>query len=351
MTRQVTPISVQNFKAKRSKRQKKRLTVIIVSFALGVVLMAFKLLAFRLTHSSAVLSDALESIINIVASAFAAISVWMAAKPPDSRHPYGHGKIENFSAGFEGALIIIAAVGIFYTGIQHLLHPHKITHIKQGSVILISASLVNLLMGMLLIRMGRQTNSIALTADGKHLLADVYTTVGVLIGLGLTSWSGWIWIDGAVACLVGINILVTGGRLLMQSSARLMDASDPELLDHIAGLIQKHRSSNWVDIHQLRAWQAGSHVHIDLHLVLDGKASLEKTHQEAKALENMLINELQGEASVLVHTDPCDSSDCPVCRHTTCSTRSHTMKNKDQWDRKRLTKTRKHHLTTLSKNN
>jgi cation diffusion facilitator family transporter len=141
----------------------------------------------------------------------------VAAKPPDESHPYGHGKIEYFSAGFEGALIILAAIGIFKTGISHILNPHPLEYLQQGIFLLVGASAVNLLLGILLLRVGKQNQSLVLTADGKHILTDVYTSLGVLAGLFLVDYTGWFWLDGVIAIIVGINILITGAKLVRQS--------------------------------------------------------------------------------------------------------------------------------------
>ncbi len=317
-------------------QQKLRMQMIVLSLAVSIALMGAKFLTYHLTHSSAVLSDALESIINVAAGAFATLSVWMSAKPPDTEHPYGHGKIEYFSAGFEGALIIVAAAGIFYTGIRHLLHPHDLPNLEKGLAILFAATVVNLLLGIALLRVGRQTDSIALTADGQHILTDVYTSGGVLVGLVLVSFTGRLWLDGAVACLVGINILITGGQLVRQSFARLMDASDPLLLDKIAQILEQHRRPTWIDIHQLRAWRAGNLIHIDLHLVLPKDLSMDSGHGEAKAVELLLVNHFEGNASVLVHMDPCDQNQCPVCRQNSCQWRNRSLDTRKPWKRDHL---------------
>ena len=303
---------------------KTRMRAICISLVVSVGLMAAKFYAFHLTRSSAVLSDALESIINVVAAAFAVGSIWMAAKPPDSEHPYGHGKIEFFSAGFEGALIIFAAVGIFKTGISHLLMPKPLANLQAGLAILVGASAINLLLGIGLVRVGKKVQSMTLIADGKHVLTDVYTSVGVVAGLFLFQWTGWRWLDGGIACLVGINILLTGTRLVGQSFSALMDASDPQLLDEISRLIEKHRKGVWIDIHQLRAWRSGNFVHIDLHLVLPRQHLLDDAHTEAKALEQLLIDYFEGNADVLVHMDPCGtklSDDAVVSCWKNCSER------------------------------
>jgi cation diffusion facilitator family transporter len=313
-----------------------RLRMILLSVAVSTALMAAKFLTYHLTHSSAVLSDALESIINVVAGAFAFLSIWMSAKPPDPEHPYGHGKIEYFSAGFEGALIIVAAVGIFYSGIQHLQHPRALPHLKEGLTILIAATVVNLLLGICLIRVGRRTDSITLISDGKHILTDVYTSGGVLIGLVLVFWTGRLWLDGFIACLVGVNILVTGTQLVRQAFSKLMDASDPSLLEAITTVLERHRRSEWIDIHQLRAWQAGHLTHVDLHLVLPKDLSMDNGHTEAKAVEHLLVEHFKGNASVLIHVDPCDESLCPLCRQNECQWRAQPLSSRPVWTRGHL---------------
>jgi cation diffusion facilitator family transporter len=313
------------------------MTAIGCSLGVAVLLMGAKFYAYRLTHSSAILSDALESIINVVAAAFALVSIYLASQPPDSGHPYGHGKIEYFSAGFEGALIIFAAIGIFKTGVDHLLTAHPIANLQSGLAILTAASGVNLMLGLGLVRAGRRLQSLTLVADGKHVLTDVYTSVGVIAGLFLVKWTGWLWMDGAIACLVGINILVTGTKLVGQSFSALMDASDPDLLDMISEVVENHRKPFWIDIHQLRAWRSGNFVHIDLHLVLPREFSLDEAHAEAKALEQLLIHFFEGNAGVLVHMDPCQAVDCPVCRQYRCKLRSQPATSNAAWDRQSLT--------------
>ncbi len=325
--------------AEASHIQRLRMRVILLSFAVGAMLMGIKFLTYSLTLSTAVLSDALESIINVVAAAFASVSVWLAAKPPDREHPYGHGKIEYFSAGFEGALIIIAASGIFYSGIHQIMTPHPLPRLQEGIGILAGATIANLLLGICLLRVGRRTQSITLEADGRHIITDVYTSGAVVAGMVLVNWTGWDRLDGIVACMVGINILVTGGRLIRQSFARLMDASDPILLDRIATCLQSHRRPQWIDIHKLRAWQAGLQIHIDLHLVLPRDFSMEQSHDEAKDVEVLLLRYFDGRANALVHIDPCYESLCPVCRGQDCRWRSHSMGPQAAWDR--------HHVSRL----
>jgi cation diffusion facilitator family transporter len=314
-----------------------RMTAIAISFMVAILLMGAKFYTYRLTGSSAVLSDALESIINVVAAAFAMISVWLSAQPPDLEHPYGHGKIEYFSAGFEGALIILAAAGIFKTGIDRLLTPIPIENLNTGLLILLGTAVLNLSLGVILIRVGQREQSLTLIADGKHVLTDVYTSAGVVGGLFLVRLTNWLWVDGALARLVGTSILITGTRLVRQSYAALMDASDPELLDTISTILEQHRKPHWIDVHQLRAWRSGSFVHIDLHLMLPRHYRLDEAHADANALEKILIKHFGGKAGVLIHMDPCTSDECPICGQYDCPLRSHPPLDKTVWDRTSVT--------------
>jgi cation diffusion facilitator family transporter len=320
---------------------KKRLVAITASLLVGLGLMALKFYTYRMTDSSAILSDALESIINVVASAFAMGSILFSAMPPDEDHPYGHGKIEYFSAGFEGALIILAAIGIFKTGVDHLIHPRHLPNLGEGLLLLMGAAVVNLTLGIVLIRTGRKTGSMALTADGKHILTDVYTSAGVVIALFLVYLTGWYWLDGTVACLVGLNILVTGAKLIRESFAGLMDTSDPELLDEITALVQAHKKTHWIDIHQLRAHRSGNHVHIDFHMVLPRDFSLATAHAEVKEIEKALESHFKGDASVLIHADPCEAPDCPVCSRTGCQNRGDEYDENASWTRELLIRSQK----------
>ena len=314
-----------------------RLTAISLSLVVGAALMLLKFYVYWLTQSSAILSDALESIINVVASAFALGSVILSAKPPDSTHPYGHEKIEYFSAGFEGALIVFAAFGIVWTAWPQILRPHELPNLGSGLLILLGASAVNLALGLGLIRVGKRTTSLILVADGKHVMTDVYTSAGVVLGLVLVQQTGWYWLDGAIACLVAINILVIGTKLVIQAFAGLMHASDPALLEEISALIAKHRRPNWIDIHRLRAWRAGNRIHADFHLILPRDLTLEAAHNEAALLEESLKTHLGGMVEALIHAEPCIDQECPICGYDPCTLRQAPMRLQNLWHRDMLT--------------
>jgi cation diffusion facilitator family transporter len=314
-----------------------RLMAISLSLLLGAALMLLKFYVYWLTQSSAILSDALESIINVVASAFALGSVVLSAKPPDSTHPYGHEKIEYFSAGFEGALIVLAAFGIFWTAWPQIMQPHELPNLGSGLLILLGTSAVNLALGLGLIRVGRRTNSLVLMADGKHVLTDVYTSAGVLVGLVLVRQTGWYWLDGGIACLVAVNILVIGTKLVLQAFAGLMHASDPTLLEEISELIAEHRRPNWIDIHRLRAWRAGNRIQADFHLILPRDLTLDAAHNEVTLLQDILKTHLGGMMEALIHAEPCIEPECPICGYDPCTLRQAPMRHQKLWRREMLT--------------
>lgn len=314
-----------------------RVAAALASLLVGAGLVGAKFYVFRITGSSAFLSDALESIINVVASAFVLLSILLASKPPDASHPYGHGKIEYFSVGFEGALIIGAAVGILLQAWPQILNPRPLPNLESGLLISGAISAVNLILGTVLISLGKRTQSITLVADGKHVLTDFFTSLGVILGLFLVWLTGWIWMDGAVACLVAVNILFTGWRLIRHSFAGLMDASDPELLEEITWILKKHRKKEWIDIHQLRARRYGSHVHLDFHLILPRTFTLEEVHHEVKELERIFKARYGERADVNIHVEPCKSIECPICGHGPCRCRLEPPRGLRIWNKEDIT--------------
>jgi cation diffusion facilitator family transporter len=293
-----------------------------LSLAVAVALLAIKMWAYLLTDSAAILSDALESIINVVAAAFAVLSVSVAAKPADSRHPYGHGNIEYYAAWFEGMLILFAAGAIFWECFDKIANPQPLPHLGAGIGLLAAAGGVNLWLGLLLTRQGKRLGSLTLEADGRHVLTDVFTSVGVLVGLGLVWITGWLWLDGLVACLVGANIAWTGIALVRQSVSGFMNESDPALLSGICDLLRAKRHPSWIDIHRLRAIKSGRAVHIDLHLILPRDMTLAEAHDQVDAMEKLLAQHLGPDADIMIHADPCDADCCEACDADPCLLRT-----------------------------
>jgi cation diffusion facilitator family transporter len=294
----------------------------ILAISVGGLLMTVKFVAYFLTDSTAILSDALESIINVVASCFALCSVYVSNQPPDASHPYGHGKIEYFSVGFEGALIILAAVAILYKAIPAFFVAPPLAQLNLGIILLLATSVVNLVLGLFLIRTGRKTRSVPLEADGKHLLTDVYTSAGVIGGLLLVRLTGWHWWDPLAACAVAINIIITGWHLVKEAFGRLMDEADKKLLDRIVEILNEHRRPDWIDVHQLRTRHYGDKVHVDFHLVVPRRFGLPEAHVEAEEIEKMILNALDEVAEVIVHVDPCEDPLCERCLQAECQDRS-----------------------------
>jgi cation diffusion facilitator family transporter len=325
-----------------------RLTAVGLSLTVGASLMGLKFYAAYLTGSSAIFSDALESIINVVASTFALGSILWAARHPDESHPYGHGKVEYFAAGFEGALIILAAAGIVFKAWPQLLHPSPLPRLEFGLLLVLLAALINLALGLGLIKAGRRTHSLTLVADGQHVLSDVYTSVGVIAGLALLWFTGWYWVDGAVACLVAANILFIGGKLMRQAFQGLMDTSEPELLEEIAQVLAQHRKDTWIDIHRLRARRAGSRVLMDFHLILPRDFTLNEVHREVKDLEQIFNAHFGGQADILIHTDPCEDPECPICGYDPCKLRQEGTVRQRLWQRQVITADVDHKEDTLT---
>jgi len=289
-----------------------------MSFVAGIVILVCKFSAYFATNSTALLSDALESIINVVASAFAMWSIHLAKTPPDANHPYGHGKVEYFSALLEGVLIIIAAGCILYAAFPKIYAPDELTRLDYGLLISVVASVMNLALGLFLIKQGRLTNSITLVADGKHVLTDVYTTAGVLVGLGVVLLTNWLWMDGLIACIVAVNILWTGYGLVRESVKGLMNEADHSLVKEICSLLNENRRPEWISIHKLRAWRAGRFIHVDFHLVLPKQLSFEKAHDVVASLESLFEGKYDGVAEVMIRTDMCEADSCSVCQYDKC---------------------------------
>jgi len=301
--------------------ERARLRAVVLSLVVGAVLLAAKYQAYRLTGSTAILSDALESIVNVVAAVFGLGGIVFAGRPADRNHPYGHGKIEFFSAAFEGGLIAFAAVLIVYEVIQSLLRGPDVRALDVGVAIVLGAGLVNLLLGWYLVRAGRKYESITLIADGRHVLADFYTSAGIVIGLLLVRFTGIVWLDPVVAAVVALNLLWTGFRLVRQAAGGLLDEEDTALLDRLLEVLQPHLSQGVIRVHHLRAIRAGRFHHVDAHLVVPEFWSVERSHEIAEELAERLIKEVGVEGEMTLHTDPCHRVYCRMCDLDDCPVR------------------------------
>jgi cation diffusion facilitator family transporter len=298
-----------------------RLRAVAVSIVVSVGLLAAKYEAYHLTGSTAILSDALESIVNVVAAVFALGGLIFAGRPADRNHPYGHGKIEFFSAAFEGGLIAFAAVLIVYEVVQSVLRGPDVRALDVGVAIVLGAGVVNLLLGWYLLRAGRRYDSLTLAADGRHVLADSYTSAGIVIGLLLVRFTGIAWLDPVVAAVVALNLMWTGFRLVRQAAGGLLDEEDPAFLERLLVVLRGHVGQGIIRVHHLRAIRSGRFHHVDAHLVVPEFWTVERSHEVAEDLAERVIREMGVEGEMTLHTDPCHRVYCAMCDLEDCPIR------------------------------
>jgi cation diffusion facilitator family transporter len=276
------------------------------SLAVAVLMLAGKLGAFALTGSTAILSDALESVIHLAATGIAAVSLWYAAKPADEQHPYGHGKIAYFSSGFEGALILLAGAGIVAAGVEALLTGPELEQLGLGLLITAALGLVNLALGLYLIRTGRRTNAVVLVANGQHVLTDMWTSLGVVVGVGLVWATGAEWIDPAVAILLGLNITWTAFGLMRTAYGGLMERAAPEETARVLAVLDQARHGGRIEgFHHVRHRRVNDQVWIETHLLFPDALPLEEAHRRATAVEGALHALFPRDAvQVTTHLEP-----------------------------------------------
>ncbi|MEK0082982.1 cation diffusion facilitator family transporter [Benzoatithermus flavus] len=273
------------------------------SVAIGLLVLGLKYVAYRLTGSIALYSDALESIVNVVAAAAALLALWISAKPADANHPYGHHKAEYFSAVLEGVLIVLAALSILRESYHGYMAPRPLEAPLPGLAVNAVASAINGLWSWFLISRGRRWCSPALVADGHHLLADVVTSAGVLVGVGLVAVTGWLVLDPLLAALVAVNILWSGWRMVRESVGGLMDeAASPEVLARIKALISEY-ADGALEAHDLRTRHAGRTTFIDFHLVVPADMRVAEAHEICDRVETALKQDVEG-AVVIIHVEP-----------------------------------------------
>lgn len=297
-----------------------------VSLVVSILLLAAKYQAYRLTGSTAILSDALESIVNVVAAVFALGGIIFAGRPADRNHPYGHGKIEFFSAAFEGGLIAFAAVLILYEVVLGLVVRLQLRELETGLLIVSGAGLVNLALGLFLIRTGRKHQSLTLVADAQHVLSDFWTTVGIVVGLLLVRVTGLWWLDPLVAAVVAVNLMWTGFRLVRHAAGGLLDEEDTLLLNRLLGVLGGHVGQGIIRVHHLRAIRAGRFHHVDAHLVVPEFWSVDRAHEVAEDLAERVIRKLGVDGELIFHTDPCHRAYCPMCDLDDCPVRREPFK-------------------------
>jgi cation diffusion facilitator family transporter len=308
-----------------------------IAFTMSLLLLTVKFIAFFLTGSKAVLSDAIESIINVITGAFLVVSITVSTQPVDENHPYGHGKIEAFSAGFEGGLIVIAGIMILFEAVPAFFIPRQPRNLGIGMVILFGAGAANMLTGSYLLHSGKKLKSDAVAADGKHLLTDFYTSAGVVAGLLLVKFTGYYWLDPLIACLVAVNILIPGYKLVRNATRNLMNEADLTFLERIVDGLNEIRKPGWLIPHKLRSIRSGRYHHVDLHISFPRYWSLDEVHGAEEKLTKALLHAVGEEGDVMLHADPCKDLYCQYCDMEPCAERTVAQRIVRKWTVREVT--------------
>lgn len=274
-----------------------------LSIGAALATIGLKTWAWWLTGSVGLLSDAMESLVNLAGALMALWMLHVAAQPADERHAYGHSKAEYFSSGFEGLLILVAALGIAWTALERLLNPQPLEAVGIGLAVSVVASIVNLLTARVLLAAGRAHHSITLEADAHHLMTDVWTSVGVIVGVGAVALTGWLWLDPVLALLVAANIVWTGVQLLRRSTAGLMDAALPPEQQQAVEAVLAGYVAQGLGFHALRSRQAGARVFITVHVLVPGQWTVQRGHDQVEQIEAD-IRRVLPRAHVLTHLEP-----------------------------------------------
>lgn len=275
-----------------------------LSLVIGILMFGGKTYAYLITGSAAILSDAAESVVHVLAVGFAAFSLWLSLQPPDDSHPYGHDKISFFSAGFEGAMIAFAAFYIIYEAIVKWLRGLELKNLDTGTLLVAGAALINAALGLFLVWQGKRNHSIILVANGKHVLTDSWTSLGVIVGLLLVLFTGWLPFDPILAILVALNILWSGGKLIRQSVGGLMDEADPGMEQKVKEVLATAMEEGGVSYHELRYRHSGTSAWVEVHLLFPDGTLIEDAHRRATEIESTIAAQFPYPVTVTTHLEP-----------------------------------------------
>lgn len=323
--------------------KRKEFNIVLGSLAISILIAAGKFIAYFHTHSVAILSDALESIINVVAGGFACYSIYLANRPRDLNHPYGHGKVEFFSIGFEGSMIFMAGCLILFEAVDHFIHPQQLSRLGNGIAIIAITGGLNWGLGIFLRRQGRRLPSITIEGNGQHILTDAWSSLGLLAALFVIHFTSQEWIDPLASLVLGILILLKGYSLIRKSVSGLMDETDMKKIDQIVEILEANRRPQWIDIHNMRVQQYGNNFHVDCHITMPYYYTLEQVHREVKDVAAIAdSNNQEGEMEFFIHTDPCVDESCKHCLLNTCGVRRHPFIRSVRWKRENVMPNVKH---------
>lgn len=305
---------------------KARKKAALISLLASFVVLGLKAFAYYKTHSTAVLSDTLESIINVITAIIALFVIHYVSQPADEEHPYGHGKAEYFSAAFEGGLIFFAAVMIVYEGVKALITVVEVHGSDEGLSIIGVATLFNLVLGFYLKKVGEKEKSETLIASGAHVLSDVKTTLGVAIALVIVKLFPQLqWFDPAMAIAVSLHLAWEGFGIVKSSIGALIDETDTESLTLLSTVIKKHRTPTIIDIHHLRAIRSGSFHHIDAHIVVPEFLNIAEAHDQVQIFEKKVVRDYPYDGEIAFHMDPCNQDFCGKCEASNCPVRKRPL--------------------------
>lgn len=308
----------------------------------AIVLFAVKFTAWYITGSVAILTDALESIVNVLSGFVGLYSLYLSAKPRDSDHPYGHGKVEFISAGIEGTLIVIAGGLIINEAVINIREPHALGKLNIGIILVAAAGLVNFLVGRFAIVTGKRNRSLALQASGKHLISDTLSTVGILVGLLFILIFNLTWLDSVVAIIFAVIIILQGAKIIRSSVAGIMDESDVELLESVVEWLEQSRTANWIDLHNLRIIKYGTVIHMDAHLTVPWYFNVHQAHDEVELLHKTVKEKFGDSVELFVHTDGCLDFSCSVCTVQNCIERKGPFIKQIKWTVNNISTNKKH---------
>lgn len=308
----------------------------------GIVLFVAKLIAWRLTNSDAVFSDAMESIVNIIAAFMGLYALYLAAKPKDENHPYGHGKAEFITSGIEGALIIFAGIIIIVQAINSLISKNIPGKLDWGMAIIAATAVINYIMGYISYQKGIKENSLVLQSSGKHLQSDTITTAGVVLSLIIVYFTKLYWLDAVVAVFFGLYIIVVGYKITRKSLSGIMDEQDTDIVTAITTVLEDNREIDWIDMHNMKVQQFGANLHIDAHITLPYYYSLREAHQEMEKVIILLAKNTERQVEFNFHMDDCKPISCEICQLKDCPVRERSFKKRVIWDVASVTQPDKH---------
>ncbi len=312
--------------------------------ALTIVVFILKVVTYVITHSLSILSDTLESVVNILATLVGSYSLWVASKPKDKDHPYGHGKAEFISAAFQGSLIVGIGCLIIYKAIDSFIHPVTLHQLYNGFSLLVFIAIINLVAALSLHYVGKKNKSLAILSSSKLFKIDFFTTAAIAVGILLLLLTGYEKIDTFIAILLGIYVIYDGYIIVRQSFAGIMDEADMELLEQVIAEINASRNAKWIDLHNLRVIKYGILLHIDCHLTVPWYFNVNEAHEAVDDFTRLIKNKFGESVEFYIHTDGCMSFSCPICTIENCEKRNAAFEKKLDWNLENVLRDSKHSL-------